>query len=327
MDEKTEPIFYDAAFRQKRKKGKFRIVEPPVPKLEAPVADTHAHLAMLSDASLALARSAAHGVYFICCIADVCEETSEETYGKLENWQHAANGILHDFALSEQRPVPHVRVAIGCHPHNAKFYDNDAEERLLDFMRDPRTCAIGEVGLDYHYDHSSREAQREAFRRQIALAHRAQLPLILHIREAHEEAFRIMTEQGFPQAGTLLHCFNLDWEALEPWMNQGCYVAFGGAYTFSKSTATQQASLKVPSNRILTETDSPFMTPEPLRGMECGPEHTVFTAAKIAEVRRCAYGDSRARFLTEMYNNALSLLDREPTRWQKERAESEGDMS
>lgn len=281
------------------------------------MADTHAHLAMLRDAPLALARSGAHRVDFICSITDVCEDTADVTYAKLADWKQAAADILRKFALPEKREIPHVRLAVGCHPHNARLYDGDAEQRLIGYLRDPRTCAIGEVGLDYHYDHSSRASQREAFRRQIALAHETQLPLLLHIREAHEEALRIMQEEGFPEAGTLLHCFNLGWATLKPWMDRGCYVAFGGAYTFGKADDTREASRHVAGNRILTETDAPFMTPEPMRGMECGPEHTIFVAAKIAEVRGCAYGEERARFLKEMYDNALNLLDRSPTAWQQ----------
>ena len=114
---------------------------------------------------------------------------------------------------------------MGCHPHNAKHYDDALEGLLLDRLADARVSAVGEIGLDYHYDFSPREAQREAFRRQVRVAKKAGLPVVLHIREAHDDAFSILQEEGFPQAGTLLHCFNLDWAELERWVEAGCYVA------------------------------------------------------------------------------------------------------
>lgn len=214
--------------------------------------------------------------------------------------------------------MPRVRIAVGCHPHNAKHYDAALESELRRRLADPRTCAIGEVGLDYHYDFSPRVDQIEAFRRQIALAHETGLPLVLHLREAHEEAYRIMIEEGFPESGVLLHCFNLDWDTLEPWLEKGCYAAFGGSLTFKKSEDTREAARRMSLDRILTETDAPYMTPEPMRGMECGPDHVVFTAERLAEVRGCEPGFERRDMLMAVYKNALDLLGREPTAWQRE---------
>ena len=102
--------------------------------------------------------------------------------------------------------MPRVRFAVGCHPHNAKFYDDDLERALLDRLADPRVSAVGEIGLDYHYDFSPREDQREAFRRQIRVAKQAGLPVVLHIREAHDEAFAILQEEGFPE---IAHIFTM----------------------------------------------------------------------------------------------------------------------
>lgn len=332
----TDPLFADALFRNKKKKGRFRIVEAPVPSLEAPIADTHAHLDLLRDPALALARCAIHGVRFVCAMADVFENEAAD-YDNLDLWRARAEALIPEvieatrLALAETSggadapfrasacamEVPHLRIAIGCHPHYAKHYDDALEERLLARLRDPRTCAVGEVGLDYHYDFSPREAQREAFRRQIRLAHKTGLPIILHLREAHDEAYDIMAEEGFPEAGVLLHCFNLDWETLAPWAEKGCYAAFGGPLTFKKSDEVREAAARLPLERILTETDAPYMTPEPMRGMECGPEHTVFTAARLAEVRGYAPGEDRKALLTQVYENALALLDRAPTAWQQ----------
>ena len=164
----------------------------------------------------------------------------------------------------------------------------------------------------------------EAFRRQIRVAKEAGLPVVLHIREAHDDAFAILQEEGFPKAGTLLHCFNLDWAELERWVEAGCHVAFGGPVTFKHADEVRDAAARVPEELLLTETDAPYMTPEPLRGATCGPEHVVFTAEKLCEVRGLAFGEERETFLRRLLANAYALLDREPTPWQRERAEELG---
>lgn len=305
----------DMLFYQKRKKGKIRFVN--VPRLAGSVADTHAHLDMLSNPARALARSAYYGVTFICTILDV-KEDDRTTFEKLDSWFDEARALYDRYELGNFDAVkPQVRIAIGCHPHNAKYYDDELEARLLEDLKKPLVTAIGEVGLDYHYDHSPRPDQREAFRRQIRLAHKTGLPLILHLREAHDEGFAILEEEGFPEAGVLLHCFNLDAEVLHPWLEKGCYIAYGGPLTFKNTPEVREGALLVPRDRLLTETDSPFMTPEPLRGIECGPEYTILTAAKLLEVFGCRTLEQQTVFLEQLYSNALSLLDREATPWQR----------
>jgi len=326
-----DPSFHDAFFRAKQKKGAgYRIVDLPIPGLEAPIADTHAHLEMLANIPLTLARCGALGIGFICNMADVCEDELG-VYKHLEAWKKDATALLPEIIEATENfspplgldsaalSLPQIRVAIGCHPHNAKDYSRDREAQHLEYLRNPLTCAVGEVGLDFHYDFSPRDVQRDVFRRQIALAHKTGLPLILHLREAHEEALVIMEEEGFPEAGTLLHCFNLDGETLEPWVNRGCYIAVGGPLTFKKSDELRAAMLHVPTNRLLTETDAPFMTPEPMRGMGCAPEHTIFVAEKLAAVCVGESGEKRKLFLEQIYQNAVGLLDREPTDWQAQR--------
>lgn len=220
--------------------------------------------------------------------------------------------------------MPRVRFAVGCHPHNAKYYDDALEQTLLDRLADPRVSAVGEIGLDYHYDLSPRDVQREAFRRQIRVAKQAGLPVVLHVREAHDDAFAILQEEGFPQAGTLLHCFNLDWAELERWVDAECHIAFGGPVTFKKADEVRDAAARTPQHLLLTETDAPYMTPEPLRGITCGPEHVLFTADKLCEVRGLSFGEEREAFLRALLDNAHGLLDREPTAWQREHAQELG---
>ena len=242
-----EPLFRDALFRQKRKHGKFREVDAP--RLEAPVADTHAHLQLLPDPALALARCAAHR-------GGVRVHHRGRVRGRRghvrapDAWRAKAAALAPGSGApcESRRPRGAARAhRHGCHPHNAKHYDDALEARLRERLADPRVCAVGEVGLDYHYDFSPRDAQRDAFRRQVRVAKEAGLPVILHVREAHDEAFSLMQEEGFPEAGTLLHCYNLDWATLEPWLEAGCHVAFGGPLTFKKADEVRDAAARVPA--------------------------------------------------------------------------------
>ena len=275
-EEEQQPVFADGLFRQKRKHGKFRLVEPP--RLAGPVVDTHAHVHLLADPALEFARCAAWGVDFVCDIIDV-QEDAPDVFDCIGDWYAQAQSRLPEavertrevlaaggdelthlpdgadaacFALPEDaasRPLPRLRLAAGVHPHNARFYDDAMESRLVKRLADPRICAVGEIGLDYHYDLSPRDDQRRAFRRQIRLAHATGLPAALHVREAHDEAFAILREEGFPEAGTLLHCFDLDWETLEPWVDRGCFVALGGALTFKRCQDTRDAVARTPADR------------------------------------------------------------------------------
>ncbi len=345
-----QPAFADALFRQKRKHGKFRFVEPP--RLKGFVADTHAHVHLLDDPPLAFARAAAWGIDYVCNIVDIYGG-EPATFDRIDGWLDEAPARLPQLLACSREvalaggdeatashfpekadlqtflpgvdgaaPMPRVRLAVGCHPHNASHYDDAMEKELRGRLADLRVCAIGEIGLDYHYDLSPRDAQREVFRRQIRLAHETGLPVALHVREAHDEAFRILEEEGFPKAGVLLHCFDLDWGTLEPWIGRGCYVALGGALTFKRCEDTREAVRRVQRDRLLTETDSPYMAPEPLRGMACEPMHAIFTAACMAEVLGCETPEQRRDLLAQLDTNARGLLDRAPTAWQLEHASS-----
>lgn len=305
---------FSVSFFQKRKHHKYR--EVPAPVLPGPVADTHAHLEMLKNPAGELAKCAYHNVQFVCAMCDPAED-DHTTFQSLEAWQRDAQGILREAGLGEcEARIPRLRIATGVHPHNAKLWDSRMERTLLQRLADPRVCALGEVGLDYHYDLSPRAMQRGVFRRQIQLAKLADVPLILHMREAHSEGLAILEEEGFPEAGVLLHCFNLDEEALVPWAEHGCYIAYGGPLTFKKAHEVRQAAVKVPHAHLLTETDSPYMTPEPMRGVDCGPAHVIFTAEKLLEVLGLETEEERANLLQQLYGNALALLDRAPTPWQ-----------
>jgi TatD DNase family protein len=262
---------------------------------------------MLPHPELALARAAFHKISFVVTVVDPTENPFF-TYNNLSTWLELAAGLLDQW--DSVADLPRCRVIIGCHPHNAASYDRAAEEEMIKCLKDARTAAIGEIGLDYHYDASPRYVQRQVFRRQLAIAHEYQLPVALHLRESHEDGLTILDTEGWPEAGVLLHCYTLGPTELLPFLDRGASVAFGGTLTFKKADSLREAARQTATERIMTETDAPFMAPTPLRGTLCGPEHTRFTAACLAEVCGVMSGGNTSDFLTEIYHNALRFFDR-----------------
>lgn len=338
----SEPVFKDEYFRKKPKKHgrEWQIID--CPETFVPIADTHAHLQMLADPALAIARAAVHKVGFIEAMVDpgdvgegkdesVPRISAEETFQRLSEWCAQAEVYMRSMSTricgQGHNHLPKIRISTGVHPHNAKRWVASLERRQLELMSDARTSAVGEIGLDYHYDYSPKKAQQEVFARQVELAHKANLPIILHIREAFDDAFDILREVGWGSAGVLLHCYTSDESEIKRWIDAGCYIAFGGAFTFKKLDEVRLASKLVPKERLLTETDAPFMTPEPFRGISCEPGHVVFTAQRMFDYIVCDDApcgtlfsdeeDARRSFFTTTFENALRLLDRPQTNWQK----------
>ena len=314
------PPVRDCGFYQRRKHDKWREVPAPEPALEGAVADSHAHIHMLPNPAWELARCAANGVDYLCMIVDPAEDGSRP-FDELASWEGLAARALASGEAGDaahELAVPRVSIAAGVHPHNAKLYDDAIEAVLMQRLADPRVGALGEVGLDYHYDLSPRDVQRGVFERQIELAKQLGLPIALHLRggedpvadNAHREAFEILEKAGFPDAGTLLHCCALPPDELRPWVEAGCYVAYGGAITFKNADAAREGARLVPEDRLMVETDSPYMTPEPMRGAACTPAHVVFTAAQLAEVRGITSGNARARFLAKLHDNTERFYSR-----------------
>jgi len=196
---------------------------------------------------------------------------------------------------------------VGAHRHDAKLWDGDALSEVRRFAADPLACGIGEMGLDYHYDHSPRDIQRARFAEHLALAHEFALPAVIHLREAHEDGLAILAEQGVPAAGAILHCFNLAPEVMAPFAELGCHVSFAGPATFKKASEVRDAAAAVPAGRLLTETDCPFMAPEPFRGRTNEPALIVFTAARLADAR----SESTEQFARHAWATATALLDTE----------------
>lgn len=245
------------------------------------VSDTHAHLDMLDDPALALARAAVAGVGFIVTLVNVLEEP-ERTFSQLNQWIAKARVMLDEQGYSSVE-TPEVKIIIGIHPHDASQYDEAAAALIRDYARDERVVGLGEVGLDYFYDHSPREIQREAFAQQLRLAKELGLPICIHLRDAHDEGLAILKSEGLPPQGAVLHCFNLSYEVAKPFMELGCRLSFAGPLTFKKATEVRQAAAMMSQNGVFPETDSPFMAPEPLRGKRNEPAYVVFTAAVLAD--------------------------------------------
>lgn len=289
----AEPLFVD---------GKGR--EIACPEFGGPIADTHAHLDMLEDPPLALARAARVGVGFVATVADVTED-AWRTYEELPSWLANAHELLAEQGLGSLE-LPRVRVIVGAHPHNAKDFDREAEAEVRRLAADPLTCAIGELGLDYHYDHSPRDVQRDRYRRHLALAREFDLPAVIHLREAHDDGLAILADVGRPPAGAILHCYTLGPKTMRPFLELGCHVSFAGPVTFKKADEIRDAAAEVPANRLLSETDCPFMAPEPFRGRTNEPALVAFTAARLAQAR----GEDPAEFARASFASALALLDR-----------------
>jgi len=193
---------------------------------------------------------------------------------------------------------------VGVHPHDcARVPEADwAEcERLA---RDPATVAVGETGLDYHYDLSPREAQVACFRRSIRLAGRAGKPLVVHVREADPDCARVLREEGLPARGGVIHCFTGDAAAARAYLDLGLHLSVAGIVTFGTAKGIREAVRLVPRDRLLVETDSPYLSPVPYRGKRNEPARVVETARKVAEL----WGASLEEVARVTGENARRLL-------------------
>lgn len=179
-----------------------------------------------------------------------------------------------------------VFATVGIHPHNAGENPPPAVDEILKEAEHPRVIGIGESGLDYFYDKAPRAAQAESFRRHIGAARVSGLPLVIHARDADADMAAILEEEtgkgAFP---FLLHCFSSGPDLARTAIRLGGYVSFSGILTFPKSTENRAVAAEVPAERLLVETDSPYLAPVPLRGKRCEPAYVAHTAAKLAEVR------------------------------------------
>jgi TatD DNase family protein len=183
-----------------------------------------------------------------------------------------------------------IYAAVGIHPHDARTLTSAVIENLARLAEDPKVVAIGEIGLDYYRNLSPRDQQRDAFRRQIRLAIELDMPVVIHDRDAHGEVLDIMRQEKAGRICGVLHCFSGDLEMALAGIEMGFYIAFGGPITYGGKNK-QEIARQIPLDRILIETDCPFLTPVPHRGKRNEPAYVRFVAERIAEVRGITYGE------------------------------------
>jgi TatD DNase family protein len=235
--------------------------------------DTHAHLSRAyfgpDEIAAVLGRARAAGVAAVIDVGTGLADSRE--------------------AIERAAGDPFLRAAAGFHPHEAKDLDDAAFAALSRLAADDRVVAVGECGLDYHYDHSPREAQRAALRRQIGLARAVKKPLVLHNRESDADLLVILAEEGAREAGGVVHAFSSGVATAAKLLDLGFHLGFGGMITFKNADDVRRALAATPLDRILLETDSPYLTPVPHRGQRNEPARVALVAERAAvELKRPA---------------------------------------
>ncbi len=235
-----------------------------------PLIDSHAHLDSedyAADLDAVVARARAAGLERIVCIG---------------LWRRP--GEFGNALELATRDPGFFSATVGIHPHECARVPEEDWARHAVLARDPRVVAVGETGLDFHYDHSPRPVQEASFRRSLAAAREAGKPVVVHVREADEACLRVLREDGVPPAGGVIHCFTGDAAAARAYLDLGLFISVAGVVTFKTAGAVREAVKIVPRDRLLVETDSPFLAPVPHRGRRNEPAHVVETARRVAEV-------------------------------------------
>src|ERR1700741_3133877 len=231
--------------------------------------DSHCHLnykGLVEDQQGVLARARAAGVTQMLNISTRASE-----------W---------DAVIAVAERESDVMASVGIHPHEADVHPDVETATLVEKARHPRVIGIGESGLDYYYDHSDRARQRDSFRNHVAAARETQLPLIVHTRDAEEDTYDILAEEmGKGAYPALIHCFTASGAFAEKVLALGLYISISGIVTFKNAKALQEAAKAVPLDRLLIETDSPFLAPVPHRGKPCEPAYVADPARFLAGLR------------------------------------------
>ena len=193
----------------------------------------------------------------------------------------------------ESRDLAHTRswlvYAAAVHPHDAKDYTDATHAEILQMMDDPKCVAWGEIGLDYYYDHSPREVQREVFERQLDAAREVGKPVIIHLRDAYGDMTDILRGRKGNLPEGVFHCYSGSVEQAQVYLDLGFYISLAGPVTFKKAPKLWEVAQCVPDDRLLIETDSPYLAPEPLRGKRNDPRNVAYVAKKVAELRGMPY--------------------------------------
>jgi len=181
-----------------------------------------------------------------------------------------------------------LRSTAGIHPHDASSMDQATVDRLQELLALPNVVAVGETGLDYYYDHSPRDRQREALAHHLQLAHRCSLPVVLHCRDAHQDLRDVLEAEGVPAAGGVVHCFTGNYDEARWYLDHGLLLSFTGILTFRNADDLRDVAARIPLESVMLETDSPYLAPEPQRGKRNEPGYVVHVAAALARVQECS---------------------------------------
>ena len=270
--------------------------------------DTHCHIAdprFDADREAVIRRFLDAGVARALVVADPREEIYDgdpEEGGRLV----CAGNEAKVFEIVEAHEF--LYGAIGVHPHNARLWDAAAEQTVREYLGRAKCRLLGEIGLDYHYDLAPREMQREVFDRQLDMAFDLGFPVQLHIREAHGDCLdmlRARAAAGRMPAG-IMHCYTGSWESAKVYLDLGLYISLSGAVTFKNAPKLSEVARNVPADRLLIETDCPYMAPVPLRGQRNEPAFIAHTFAKVAELRGVG-PDQLAEQLWENSNRIMGI--------------------
>ncbi len=235
-----------------------------------PIVDSHCHLDFedfRQDLAGVLDRARGAGIVAMVCVGSGADLATAER------------------AVALAAREPDVFAAIGIHPHDAGKITPDFWPALEELAKKDRVVGIGETGLDYFYDHSPRQAQREAFERFLALAASVARPVICHVRDAHDDALSVLRTGPLPEAGGVIHCFTGTVEHARRYLDLGLFLSFSGVLTFKKADEIRQAAAYAPPDRILVETDAPYLAPIPHRGQRNEPAFVAATLEALARVR------------------------------------------
>ncbi len=236
------------------------------------IIDSHAHLEMErfdEDRENVIKRAVDSGIEIILSVGN-----AEPEKGSMEK------------AIELSEKYDFIYTSVGIHPHDAKIFNDKYLHKIIDYCDNPNVIAIGEIGLDFYYDLSPRDAQRGVFRDLLIMAKEKKKPIIIHSRDANRETEEILKEYYKDnEVGGILHCFSGDLKLAEEGINLGLYISFSGVITFKKAEDLRDIARKLDRKWILVETDSPYLAPHPYRGKRNEPSYVIEVAKKLAEVR------------------------------------------
>ncbi len=195
-----------------------------------------------------------------------------------------------DMETSEQivqltKEHDHVYGVVGIHPHDAKTWTDDCAQRIADWTKEERIVGVGEIGLDYYYDHSPRDVQKDVFVKQLLLARELDMPAVFHVRDAHGDILDLLRQNRSQLPAGVVHCYSGSVESAREYLDMGFYISFAGPITFKNANKLLDVARYVPLDRILVETDSPYLAPVPMRGRRNEPTFVQYVAQKVAELR------------------------------------------